>query len=116
MKPWWRRRTSVPLIALVGLCVALPVAAAEWVLLSSEETHVTFVDKASITVRDPYVQGWFMFDYSVPQTAPNGSHYLSAKMLWSFDCGLRQLFPRQAVYYASNRGAGTSVHSFAPPF
>ena len=77
---------------------------------------MTFVDKASITVRDPYVQGWFMFDYSVPQTAPNGSHYLSAKMLWSFDCGLRQLFPRQAVYYASNRGAGTSVHSFAPPF
>jgi hypothetical protein len=101
-------------IALVlGLCVALPAAAAEWVLVAGNDTVQVFVDKSSIALRGQYFQAWSMEDYLSPQTTRDGGKpYLSTKVLAHYDCQSRRRMMLHLVDYAQSQGAGSVVESF----
>jgi hypothetical protein len=118
MKPWCRRRRSGLLIAFVdvasllaGLCVALPVAAAEWVLVAEDGTVQVFTDKSGLAREGRYLRAWFRWDYSSPQTTMEGKYFLSFKALKHFDCALRQSSVRQVVLYTEGKGQGVVVDS-----
>ena len=111
MKRGCGRRGSGLLIGVVGLCVAPPVAAAEWVLVGETELAQMFVDESSLTQQGRYVHAWFRWDYSSPQTTTEGKYFLSFKALKHFDCALRQSSARQVVLYTEGNGQGVVVDS-----
>lgn len=79
--------------------------------MGETELAQMFVDESSLTQQGRYVHAWFRWDYSSPQTTPDGKHFLSDKTLKYFDCALRQSGIRQIVAYADENGRGNVVHS-----
>jgi hypothetical protein len=93
--------------------MAIPPAAAEWVLLAPFEDYRVLVDAASIVSSGPYVQSWFRWDFSFAQTAPNAQRYLSLVALVYFDCVRRQTGTGQMIFYKGANGTGEPIDVLA---
>ena len=103
-------------IFAVLLAVVAGDAAAKWVRVSADATHVAYADPATIRKAGSMARMWSVFDYY--QAGPvldNGKSYLSTRAQFEYDCSADRMRPLAVSFHSRNMASGEIVHStFAP--
>lgn len=89
-------------------------AYAEWVLVSSSENMIVYMDPDTVRRKENIVKVWDLEDFKTLQTR-GAISFLSTKSLMMYDCTEEQ-YRILAIYeYPGQMGSGTPVSSFTDP-
>jgi hypothetical protein len=99
---------------LLVLLLLLPAFAhaAKWVKVGSAAGADSYLDKSSMIKADKGMRAWSMVSYATPQETPDGTPYLSMKVLQLYSCAERTATLQTQVYYSEAMGKGAMVRSF----
>lgn len=101
------------LLSLLSL-PSLPVAAAEWKLISETEDPDKiiswYVDMTSIVRDEDFLRAYLRTSWSVPQFAADTTAYQSTTYLNYFDCDARKIAYTGNTYYGTVDPEGSPVH------
>jgi hypothetical protein len=104
---------KIILMLVLSLFVGTSLAT-DWTKVSSNDNFTAYAERASITKTGTTTQMWGLFDDATWNTIHNVS-YMSAGVLYEFDCESKQFRVLQAVAYSRHMGAGKIVDSSSVP-
>ncbi len=97
-------------LAVFALGLAMPAAAADWVLVDINNDNTTFGDADSRTDN----RAWFEHRYAKPQKIGDGKFFNTTKTLREMDCsGKRHRLLTVTAYSKSGNPIGSDTRSYA---
>ena len=105
-------------VLVLALFNSEAATAADWVWIGSTVDAAYFIDASSIATVNQYKKAWIRVenkDFQPIESDPS-KRYLSAKVLYYFDCKAKMSVGIKQTFYANANGSGSEVYSFNRKF